>query len=105
MKLSGEVRVLNVKRGFGFIAGSDRRDFFFHFNNVLKGTISPQRFEVGDKVTFEVVENEDLKKNPQAVNVAYVGEPKSPDTPASGETKNFATIGEVVPKLETSPAS
>jgi cold shock CspA family protein len=38
-KLKGEVRVLNVKRGFGFIAGSDRRDFFFHFNNVLKGTI------------------------------------------------------------------
>jgi cold shock CspA family protein len=33
-KLKGEVRVLNVKRGFGFIAGSDRRDFFFHFSKV-----------------------------------------------------------------------
>jgi cold shock CspA family protein len=87
-KLTGEVRVLNVKRGFGFIAGSDRRDFFFHFNNVLKGTISPQRFAVGDKVTFNVVENEDLKKNPQAVDVAYTGSDDKVEP-------TFATLGDI----------
>ena len=88
-KLTGEVRVLNVKRGFGFIAGSDRRDFFFHFNNVLKGTISPQRFQVGDQVTFNVVENEDLKKNPQAVDVAYIGT-------ADKTAETFATIADTI---------
>ena len=92
-KLTGEVRVLNVKRGFGFIAGSDRRDFFFHFNNVLKGTISPQRFQVGDNVTFNVVENEDLKKNPQAVDVAFVS---ASDTKQAQDSRSesFATIGD-----------
>ena len=93
-KLTGEVRVLNVKRGFGFIAGSDRRDFFFHFNNVLKGTISPQRFQVGDQVTFNVVENEDLKKNPQAVDVAYVGSKEDESTDKKQET--FAKLSDVV---------
>ena len=90
-KLTGEVRVLNVKRGFGFIAGSDRRDFFFHFNNVLKGTISPQRFQVGDQVTFSVVENEDLKKNPQAVDVAFV----SNNTDAT-KPESFATLADTI---------
>ena len=97
-KIKGEVRVLNVQRGFGFIAAEDRRDYFFHFNNVLKGTISPQRFVVGDLVTFNVIENEDLKKNPQAVDVAFV-------KAGNGQTAqtSFATIADTVTTTPLEP--
>ena len=91
-KLQGEVRVINGERGFGFIAAEDRRDYFFHFNNVLKGTISPQRLVIGDKVIFNVLENEDLKRNPQAVDVEFV----NPDSNKPNHTGVFATLGNIL---------
>jgi cold shock CspA family protein len=69
--MQGEVKVVNIARGFGFISGEDRRDYFFHFNNVLKGTISPHKLVPGDHVAFDILENEDLKRNPQAINVRF----------------------------------
>jgi cold shock CspA family protein len=87
-KIRGEVRTVNLDRGFGFIAAEDRRDYFFHFDNVLKGTISPQRLVIGDKVLFNIQENEDLKRNPQAINVEYV----RPET--TQPTKAFATLAD-----------
>jgi len=90
-KTRGEVRVINFERGFGFIAADDRRDYFFHFDNVLKGTISPQRLVIGDKVLFNIQENEDLKRNPQAINVEFV-------RPNEPHVKPLATIGDVIQK-------
>ena len=64
MQGTGTIKTLTEK-GFGFIAREgETKDLFFHSND-LSG-VSFNELQVGDKVTFEVVEGQ---KGPSAKNV------------------------------------
>ena len=65
--MQGTIKTLTEK-GFGFIAREgEAKDLFFHSND-LSG-VSFNELQVGDKVTFEVV---DGQKGPSAKNVTRV---------------------------------
>ena len=50
---TGSVRKVNSDRGFGFIAGDDGKDYFFH-RNALAATLEFDRLAEGQKVQFEI---------------------------------------------------
>lgn len=65
--MTGTIKTLTEK-GFGFIAREgEAKDLFFHSNDVVG--VSYNELQVGDKVTFEVV---DGQKGPSAKNVTRV---------------------------------
>ena len=65
--MTGTIKTLTPK-GFGFIAREgEAKDLFFHSND-LSG-VSFNELQVGDKVTFEIV---DGQKGPSAKNVVRV---------------------------------
>ncbi|OHA16903.1 MAG: cold-shock protein [Candidatus Taylorbacteria bacterium RIFCSPHIGHO2_02_FULL_45_28] len=67
MQGQGTIKTLTEK-GFGFIAREgETKDLFFHSNDVVG--VSYNELQVGDKVTFEVV---DGQKGPSAKNVTRV---------------------------------
>jgi CspA family cold shock protein len=50
---TGSVRKVISVRGFGFIAGDDGKDYFFH-RNALAATLEFDRLAEGQKVQFEI---------------------------------------------------
>lgn len=73
--MTGEVKMKNEDRGFGFISPDDKSDdVFFHFSGVIGGTEAFSRLQVGDTVNFEIDKSDDggrkgKKKGPRAVDV------------------------------------
>lgn len=66
--MKGTIKTLVADKGFGFIAREgETKDLFFHSND-LSG-VSFAELNVGDNVTFEVV---DGQKGPNAKNVVRV---------------------------------
>jgi cold shock CspA family protein len=53
---NGRIVKLFVGQGHGFIRLTDKRDVFFHRNDVREGT-SINDFAIGDAVTFELLED------------------------------------------------
>jgi CspA family cold shock protein len=47
--MDGTVKFFNAMKNFGFISGSDGKDYFVHSSALKEGT----RLNEGDKVTFE----------------------------------------------------
>ncbi len=65
--MEGTIKALRDK-GFGFIAREgEAKDIFFHSSKLVGITFD--QLQVGDKVTFEIVDGE---KGPAAVNVQRV---------------------------------
>ena len=62
---SGTIKKLVSERGFGFIAGDDGNEYFFHRDG-LDGLVSFDALTAGEKVTFEV---ESSPKGPRAARV------------------------------------
>jgi len=59
IRMTGNIKKLVLERGFGFIAGSDGQDVFFHFSacRAMSGTPDPKLFEnlkPGDSVEYEL---------------------------------------------------
>ncbi len=52
--MEGVVKFFNRKKGFGFISGSDGKDYFVHFTAVAQGTF----LRDNDKVSFDAAEGE-----------------------------------------------
>ena len=67
-KENGVVRKL--KDGFGFIAGNDGKDYFFHWSAMQKTTKDFRQLEVGDRVEFLCL---DAEKGPRAIEVRVTG--------------------------------
>ena len=63
MATTGTIKTLTTK-GFGFIAGPDGKEYFFHQSAIYGEGIADLR--EGDSVTFEVGEG---PKGPRAENV------------------------------------
>jgi len=65
---TGTIKKLVSERGFGFIAGTDGKEYFFHRNEL--GTSSDfDRLVGGEQVEFET---EASPKGPQATKVRLV---------------------------------
>lgn len=65
--MTGVVKCV-FRSGYGFIRGEDRRDFFFHEDDVEDFLT----LAVDDRVVFEAVEPEP-ERGPRAVQVALIG--------------------------------
>jgi CspA family cold shock protein len=61
--MEGVVRWFNLKKGYGFIKGSDEQDYFVHYTAVPEGL----RLRENDQVTFEPVNTD---KGMQAQKIA-----------------------------------
>lgn len=62
--MNGKVVRLTTDKGFGFIHGSDQRDYFFHRSSVRNTTFEELR--IGQDVEFEESEG---PKGPRAEDV------------------------------------
>ena len=60
--MNGVVKWYNPRKGYGFIENEEGKDIFVHRTQVPQGTFLNE----GDKVTFEIEEDE---KGPKAVNI------------------------------------
>jgi CspA family cold shock protein len=66
--MQGEFRKL--KDGYGFIAGEDGIDYFFHWSGLSKFTKQFRYCKDGEKVSFDVQVSE---RGPRAVNIKVEG--------------------------------
>lgn len=66
--MQGEFRKL--KDGYGFIAGEDGIDYFFHWSGLSKFTKQFRYCKDGEKVSFDVQVSE---RGPRAVNIKVDG--------------------------------
>ena len=64
--MKGTVKFYNRKKRFGFIAGEDGNEYFFHESGIEQGNFVKDN----DEVSFEVVDGD---KGPKAENVKLVG--------------------------------
>ena len=62
---NGTIKKLVSDRGFGFIAGEDGKEYFFHRDG-LESSVSFDRLGGGEKVTFDI---ETSQKGPRAQRV------------------------------------
>lgn len=65
--MKGQVKFYNENKGFGFIAGEDSNDYFFHATGLKQEDTLPIE---NDHVEFDVT---DGKRGPAAENVEIVG--------------------------------
>jgi CspA family cold shock protein len=65
---TGTIKKLVSDRGFGFIAASDGKEYFFH-RNELETSSDFDRLVGGERVEFEI---ESSPKGPQAAKVRLV---------------------------------
>ncbi len=61
--MKGTVKFFNERKGFGFIAGEDGKEYFVHQTALQEGAILHEN----DSVTFDVEEGD---RGPKAVNVS-----------------------------------
>jgi CspA family cold shock protein len=62
---TGTIKKVVADRGFGFIAATDGKEYFFHRNS-LAPSIDFDRLNGGEKVEFEI---EQSPKGPRAAHV------------------------------------
>lgn len=61
---TGKVEWFNQKKGYGFIAGSDGKNVFVHYSNILADGY--KTLEAGQSVSYDV---EQTGKGPKAINI------------------------------------
>jgi len=61
--MKGTVKFFNVRKGFGFIAGEDGKEYFVHQSALPESVILNEN----DAVTFDVEQGD---RGPKAVNVS-----------------------------------
>lgn len=63
---NGTVKWFNTKRGYGFIAVDGGNDIFVHYSEIQAEGF--KRLKEGDKVTFDIVKDDNGRE--KAVNVS-----------------------------------
>lgn len=54
--IKGTVKFFDEKKGYGFIAGDNRKDYFFHYSDIqMEGY---KKAEKNQRVTFEVIQSD-----------------------------------------------
>lgn len=67
-RLLGKVRKL--KEGYGFIAGDDGRDYFFHWTAMMQNSADFRSLRVLDRVSFQIIRGGD--RGDRAIEVSVV---------------------------------
>lgn len=70
----GRVLWFDVKKGFGFIRGDDKVDYFAHYSKIKAAEGEFRLLEEGERVEFEpfTVPRPDGSEKPQAKNIISV---------------------------------
>lgn len=68
--LSGEISNINPEKGFGFIKGIDKNDYYFKINQLRADAVL---FRKGVKVIFDPVPPREEGKKPSAINIRLKG--------------------------------
>ncbi len=76
----GKVKWFNPRKGYGFIATTDRRDIFVHYSSISGDGY--KSLAEGDPVSFDVVEGD---KGLRAENVIAQGASKSKEASENSE--------------------
>jgi|TARA_B100001964_G_scaffold238050_1_gene302742 CspA family cold shock protein len=79
--MKGTVKFFNERKGFGFIAGEDGKEYFVHQSGLKEGTALNEN----DAVTFDVEEGD---RGPKAANVAKEGSAPESSEPESSEPES-----------------
>lgn len=66
--MSGRIKKLEADRGFGFLAGEDGKDYFFHRSGV-DSSVNFEELSVGDAVDFSI---EPSDRGPRAARVRRI---------------------------------
>lgn len=66
--MNGTLR--KIKLGYGFVAGEDGIDYFFHWSNFSKLTKQLRYCQEGEAITFEPLVSE---RGPRATDIKVVG--------------------------------
>lgn len=69
VRQEGSVRKIKQDRGFGFIAGDDGQDHFFHWSGMEKTTKNFRELEVQDRVSFVAITGD---KGPRAICIRVI---------------------------------
>lgn len=54
--IKGTVKFFDEKKGYGFIAGDNKKDYFFHWSDIQAEGF--KRAEKNQRVTFEVIQTD-----------------------------------------------
>jgi CspA family cold shock protein len=71
--LNGHIKWFDNKKGYGFISSEEshlEEDIFVHFSNIAMEGF--KKLDMGDLVEFELKEDSDKGKGPEALNVRVV---------------------------------
>ena len=71
-----------IKLGYGFVAGQDGIDYFFHWSDMSKFTKQLRYCQDGEAVTFDVFISD---RGPRAKNIKVVGHTITPPTSSMAE--------------------
>lgn len=66
-RIQGSIRKL--KGSFGFIAGDDGRDYFFHWSGMEKTSKNFRELEIQDRVSYMIAES---PKGPRAIQIRVI---------------------------------
>jgi len=69
-KLNGWVKWFDNRKGYGFITLDGHEDVFVHFSNVEM--VGFKKLDQGDFVEFELKENSEGNKGPEALKVKVI---------------------------------
>ena len=78
-RIKGKIIRVVEARGFGFIEGDDKIDYFFHLKHVSKFSRPFRHFKAGDIVEFNPTQTE---TGPQAWEIMHTEEAVAPETVA-----------------------
>lgn len=65
-RISGSIRKIKADKGYGFIAGDNGTDYFFHWTAMKKESVDYRNLQVRDRVEFVPLI---LQKGPRAVEI------------------------------------
>jgi CspA family cold shock protein len=85
--MEGTVKWFDIKKGFGFINGTDGNDYFVHYTSLPEGVVLKE----GESVTFEPAENE---KGKQAQDVVVTGKASSTEESTEDEEEEEEPVEE-----------
>ena len=95
--MEGTVKFFNRKKGFGFVAGDDGKEYFVHFTGLAQGTF----LRDNDKVSFEAEEGD---RGLKATNVTLLEKASDRDDLPAEEEAPAAQPEEPAPAEEEAPA-
>lgn len=84
--MTGKITRVVISKGFGFIAGDDKRDYFFHMTSVDPASIAFRHMKEGTTVAFTIHPPVSPGKNLQAKDVTLVNVVTVPMVSASSSS-------------------